>query len=179
MLSPPQHTQGTVGNYSQSSLESCLLLHLWVLQGPAFPKRLSLDPQEQALKGPAGVSAALECCWGVRGLKGQLTGSFISALSFDTQDGVSWTRSGDLRPCVEHHMKPPLQLLFACVPISHPAVSPRTSRWFVFNLLSSSPLTPPSFHSPGKASLKTVMALFLLPPLSLPSGPQEGLRVQT
>ena len=28
----------------------------------------------------------------------------------------------------------------------------------MFNLLSSSPLTPPSFHSPGKASLKTVMA---------------------
>lgn len=55
-------------------------------------------------------------------------------------------------------MRPLLQLLFARVPISHPAVSPRISRWFVFNFLSSSPLTPPSFHSPGKACLKTIMA---------------------
>lgn len=102
----------------------------------------------------------------------------MSALSFDTQDGVSWTHSGDLCPCVEHHTRPLLQLLFACVPLSYLAVSPWISWWFVFTSLSPSPLMPPSFHSPGRACLKTIMVAILWPPLSLPSEQQEGLRVQ-
>ena len=47
-----------------------------------------------------------------------------TALSLDTQDGVSWTHSGDLCPCVEHHTRPLLQLLFTRVPLSYLAVSP-------------------------------------------------------
>lgn len=101
----------------------------------------------------------------------------MSALSFDTQDGVSWTHSGDLCPYVKHHTRPLLQLLFAHVPLSYLAVSPWISWWFVFTSLSPSPLMPPSFHSPGRACLKTITVAILWPPLSLPSEQQEGLRV--
>ena len=91
---------------------------------PHSGKRFLWIPRSKCSRDPQECLLLWNIAGGARGLKGQLTGSFISALSFDTQDGVSWTRSGDLCLCVEHHMKPPLQLHFARVPTSRPAVSP-------------------------------------------------------